>query len=371
MAESSSIEWCDSTFNPWIGCTKVGPGCDHCYAETSTPARALGVSWGPKHERHRTGTSNWAQPHRWERDHVAFAAQHGRRRRVFCASLADVFDNAAPADWRADLFELIARTPHLDWLLVTKRIGNVASMLKEVQQALWLRGTGTTWPLPNVWLGITVVNQAEVDRDVPKLIDASAQIRFLSIEPLLGPVRVLHHLMQGEQPGLCRACGQGHGFTRCNAYGAISPLRAPRCVGDAGCKSFERMNFAIDWVIAGGESGPAARPVHPAWLRSLRDQCGSAGVPFFFKQWGEWAPGRVEPGSDLGAEMRRGRTVFVHRDGSAPDGHGHQGDALMRRVGKAVAGRRLDGKLLEAWPRAAAWGSMSGAVSVPVREVAA
>lgn len=118
MADTSKIEWTDSTFNPWIGCTKVSPACDHCYAEVSTPARALAVAWGPKAERRRTSPQNWALPLRWEREHESFEAEHGRRRRVFCASLADVFDNQVSPSWRADLFQ-----PNLDWRLAPGILG--------------------------------------------------------------------------------------------------------------------------------------------------------------------------------------------------------------------------------------------------------
>jgi hypothetical protein len=121
MSENSKIEWTDHTFNPWIGRTKVRPACDHCYAERSTPSHTLGVEWGTHAESRRTSAPNWALPKRWNAQADAFRAQHGRRQRVFCASLADVFDNQVPANWRADLFELIHATPNLDWLLLTKR----------------------------------------------------------------------------------------------------------------------------------------------------------------------------------------------------------------------------------------------------------
>ena len=226
MAEMTGIAWTDSTFNPWIGCTKVGPGCDNCYAEALMDKRWHRVKWGAGRERQRTSASNWAAPLHWEKHHEAFALAHGRRRRVFCASLADVFDNEAPEAWRADLFALIEQTPHLDWLLLTKRIGNVRAM-------------APAGGLPaNVWLGATMVNQAEYDRDVCKLLAVEASVRFLSVEPMVGPIRGGLDL---------------HG---------------------------------LDWVIAGGESGPKARPIRREWVDLLREQCDRCGVAFFFKQWG-------------------------------------------------------------------------------------
>ena len=226
MAEKTGISWTDSTFNPWIGCTKVGPGCDNCYAEALMDKRWHKVQWGAGQQRQRTSAANWKQPLAWERGWQDFKTLHGRRQRVFCASLADVFDNAVPAEWRADLFALIAATPHLDWLLLTKRIGNVASM-------------APAGGLPaNVWLGATVVNQEEFDRDAHKLLAVPASVRFLSVEPMLGPIR-----------------------------GAPS-------IG------------AFDWVIVGGESGHGARTINPEWVASMADQCAWYSVPFFFKQWG-------------------------------------------------------------------------------------
>lgn len=226
MAEKTGIAWTDSTFNPWIGCTKVGPGCDHCYAEALMDKRWHKVTWGSGQPRQRTSAANWRQPLLWEKEHEAFALMHGRRRRVFCASLADVFDNEAPPQWRGELWQLVKATPHLDWLILTKRVGNV-------------RGMAPADGLPaNVWLGATVVNQDEYDRDAHKLLAVPASVRFLSVEPMLGPIR-----------------------------GAPS-------MG------------AFDWVIVGGESGHGARQIEREWIDSLRDQCAWYSVPFFFKQWG-------------------------------------------------------------------------------------
>ncbi|WP_143292922.1 DUF5131 family protein, partial [Burkholderia pseudomallei] len=176
MSENSKIEWCDHTFNPWEGCQKVGPGCDHCYAEARNARFSGGtaVNWGPGAPQRRTSPANWRKPMKWNRD-GAFYAIHGHRQRVFCASLADVFDNTVDPAWRADLFRLIADTPNLDWLLLTKRIGNVAAMLREI---------GIDRLPDNVWIGATIVNQEEADRDIPKLLAVPARVRFLSMEPL-------------------------------------------------------------------------------------------------------------------------------------------------------------------------------------------
>lgn len=324
MAENSKIEWTHHTFNPWIGCQKVGPGCDHCYAETFDK-RFGGTRWGAHADRTRTSAANWRKPLAWDRA----AAKAGERHRVFCASLADVFDNHASVmpEWRADLFGLIRATPNLDWMLLTKRPGNIAKMLP----ADW--GAG----YPNVWLGCTVVNQAEADRDIPKLLEVPARVRFLSMEPLLGPIDIIRPDLGGQFCGAKCA-------TRCQAW------------GDEECP--QHMSPAIDLVIVGGESGPNARPMHPDWARSLRDQCNAADVAFHFKQWGEWevALDRDRDDPDWRANystnyIDMGKSKWLNLAG----GSGFHGErfCVMRRIGKASAGRMLDGRTWDQMPEAA------------------
>lgn len=305
MADTTAIEWCDSTFNPWIGCTKVSPACDDCYAARSTPARTLGIQWGPHAERRRTAPSTWKQPKAWERQHADFFAQHGRRRRVFCASLADVFDNQVPVQWRMDLFSLIAETPHLDWLILTKRIGNVMPLSSGDSLMFDMLGR-------NVWLGATVCNQAEADRDIPKLLAVPARVRFLSIEPMLEFIEL----------GL-----------RCENW-SDDVVMDPETGAYECCRACDHtgMGNAIDWVICGGESGQHARPMRADWARDLRDQCRRAEVAFLFKQWGEWLPA----GQD-GAPDRDMQEV-------------NASDAPLR-VGKAAAGRLLDGRTHDEFPQ--------------------
>lgn len=329
MSENSKIEWCDHTFNPWEGCQKVGPGCDHCYAEARNARFGGGsaINWGPGATRRRTSPSNWRKPLAWNAAHDEFFAAHGRRQRVFCASLADVFDNAVSVQWRYDLLRLIMNTPNLDWLLLTKRIGNAEAMLEQAMRALTVGREG--WRdnyLPNIWLGATIVNQEEADRDVPKLLAVLARVRFLSMEPLLGAV----DLRLESRNDVARWDGMGRDL----------PLRR------------------IDWVIAGGESGPYARLMHPEWPRALRDQCSKAGVPFLFKQHGEWAPGS----GDFGAG--RFRTAAIALDGRVvgggydaaeypPDASSVDGWAMVHRAGKQAAGRLLDGRTHDEFPRGA------------------
>lgn len=252
MSANTKIEWADHTFNPWIGCTKVGPGCDHCYAEADFDKRRHVVQWGAGQERKRTTPSTWAQPIKWN----AEAARLGIRYRVFCASLADVFDNAVPTEWRGTLWRLINATPHLDWLLLTKRIGNVTTMMYDPED-----------PQPNVWIGATITSQEEADRDIPKLLAVPAAKRFLSMEPLLGPVDLTDVPMPESGHGL-------HEFSPIITGNALHrPARYPRLP-------------VIDWVIVGGEIGPHARPMDVSWARSIVQQCKAAGVPVLVKQLG-------------------------------------------------------------------------------------
>lgn len=260
MGENTKIEWCDHTWNPWTGCQKISPACDNCYAEGWAKRSGL-VKWGPGEDRRITSESYWKQPMKWNR----IAERDGVRRKVFCASLADVFDNAVIGQWRADLFALITVTPHLDWLLLTKRPQNITKMLPTA----WADG----WP--NVWLGTTVENQAEADRRIPHLLKVPAAKRFLSCEPLLGPV-VLTNLRGEDHQGTCYR----------NVLNGVT--WHPGCGSDS--STTWRGAPRIDWVIAGGESGPNARSMHIEWARSLRDQCAASGVPFFFKQMTKKAP---------------------------------------------------------------------------------
>ena len=327
MSENSKIEWCDHTFNPWIGCQAVSPGCKNCYAE----------DWAKRYGRdfsERTRTKTWAQPLRWNAAHAEFFAEHGRRQRVFCASLADVFDNAIDPTWRRDLFDLIDQTPNLDWILLTKRIGNVMSMVSQTAQYQFDLECLQNPRMPeNVWIGATIVNQAEADRDIPKLLDVPARVRFLSMEPLLGPVDLTRIDIDGHRE--------------------IYPLNGTRdCEDEDGHRTPDIP--ALDWIIVGGESGRDARPMHPDWARDLRDQCAAAGVPFLFKQWGEWAPGE-----NCGGPMKRTERVadwwndeweFSTLTPGSAEGMHFDDEPVVYRCGKKVAGRMLDGVTHDGFP---------------------
>jgi protein gp37 len=307
MAANSSIEWTDHTFNPWIGCTKVSPGCAHCYAETLMDTRYGRVRWGKGQPRSRTSEANWKLPLRWN---AACAATFNRnpRPRVFCASLADWLDDEVPIEWLVDLLNLIRATPNLDWQLLTKRPENwrerMMACLNFGHSPLAYDWFLRNEPPANVWIGTTVEDQTRADLRIPELLKIPARVRFLSCEPLLGSVDL--------------------------------------AFGDPKWRTAESYHAEIHWVICGGESGPDARPMHPTWVNRIKTQCYGAGVPFLFKQWGEHS-----------AEFRVGTEVVLStlaRNQSIAVGDGKTNHVLFTRVGKHAAGRLLNGVEHNAFP---------------------
>ena len=275
MGFKSKREWTDHTFNGWIGCTKVSPGCDHCYAERDFDKRRKVVEWGPGNPRKRTSEKNWRNPIKWNR----MAEEQGTRFRAFGGSLMDWADAEVPKEWRADLWKLIAETPHLDWLMLTKRHSLIMNSLPE------------DWGddgYPNVWMGVSVEDQKWTDQRLPYLVKIPAAVRWLSCEPLLGPI------------------------------------------------DFSAYAKDIHWIVGGGESGPESRPMLSPWIRSLRDQCSEAEIPFLMKQWGEFAPYNEKH----------------------PDWNGHNRHSFlvnaepvdMMRIGKKAAGREIDGQTWTQFP---------------------
>ncbi len=270
MANNSTIEWTDHTFNPWWGCVKVSHACKHCYAQTFDH-RLGGAHWGARSPRRFFGEQHWGAPLRWQIQ----AQRQGVRKKVFCASMADVFERRGDLNpHRERLWGLIEQTPDLDWLLLTKRPQNIGTY------APWK----TRWPR-NVWLGTTVENQKWANQRIPLLLKFPATIRFLSCEPLLGAVD-------------------------------LSPW-----IADLG------------WVIAGGESGHQARPTNPLWLKSLATLCQTTATPFHFKQWGHWAPAAT-------ARLAGRKNPRRHDTGAE----------TLLAVGKAAAGRELDGRYWDQAP---------------------
>jgi protein gp37 len=304
VADNSAIEWTDATWNPVTGCTKVSPGCDHCYAERIVErfkGKGAFEEIALNRERLRAPLS-WRKP-----------------RRVFVNSMSDLFHDAVPDDYIASVFTVMSATPQHTYQVLTKRHARMRSFIGRLgwrttttdERRAGIRGSqayllptvevnaklGPVAPLPNVWLGVSVEDQKRADLRVPALLATPAAVRFLSCEPLLGPVDLRH------------------------------------------CDGLDAVDY-LDWVIVGGESGPGARPMHPDWARSLRRQCAVGEIPFFFKQWGEWAPngswgiGNINPRERLVGEPN----AFRHRE-------------VIERMGKHRAGRELDGRTWDEYPQ--------------------
>lgn len=347
MSDKTGIEWTDATWNPVTGCTKVSPGCDHCYAET-VAHRFDGTKAYPNGFQVTLRPERLDQPLRWRRP-----------RRIFVNSMADLFHDDVPDEYIGSVFDVMARAEHHTFQILTKRHARMRSLLRKWEHqgadsvargelhpnyghAAWRRHdklwcTPFKWPLPNVWLGVSTEDQRWADIRIPALLDTPAAVRFISAEPLLGPINL----------------------DNCDGYQAVTWEPDPTLT-------------YLDWVITGGESGPGARPAHPQWFRSLRDQCQEAGVAYLHKQHGEWIedvteyPANPECGIhesyrvlNVPSDANSGKRCALHLSGGTaltPDNKfnpfraGHGGWTAMRRVGKKVAGRELDGQTWDQYP---------------------
>lgn len=325
MGDKTGIEWTDATWNPVTGCDKVSPGCDHCYAET------FAERWrGTRGHYFETGFDVQPRP-----DKLALPLRWTKPRKVFVNSMSDLFHDRVPDEYIARVFAVMALAEQHTFQLLTKRHGRMKSLLRgrPFQQQVWEawstldtpKGCPTLeyaeypdWPLPNVWLGVSAEDQKRADLRIPALLDTPAAVRFVSAEPLLGPID-----LHADPIGKDSVFWIGH----------------------------------LDWVIVGGESGPSARPMHPDWARSLRDQCIGAGVPFLFKQWGDWVPERLglHGCNAPAAFLSTGGQVRLLVDGKpAHAPFAPAGDMTIRRVGKKRAGRELDGRTWDQYPEVVA-----------------
>jgi protein gp37 len=324
MGEKTGIEWTDATWNPTTGCDRVSPGCDHCYAMSLAPRlKAMGskhyqTDGDPKTSGPGFGVGMHEdaldKPLRWTRP-----------KRTFVNSMSDLFHDEISTEFIAEVFAVMAMAQQHTFQVLTKRHGRMRSLLNNVAfcdavvDAVTERGHfgGVVWPLRNVWLGVSVENQQWANIRIPALRETPAVVRFLSMEPLLGPVCLdAFHSKDGHAPGTDNAC--------------------------------ELWPDDIDWVIVGGESGPGARPMHPDWARSLRDQCITAEVPFLFKQWGEWSPNLDSlPDMPFAAVSHAGRLIRLGDETQLVEAFGA---APIARVGKKTAGRELDGRTWDEYP---------------------
>jgi protein gp37 len=386
MGAKTGIEWTDATWNPLRGCSRVSEGCRNCYAEkvayrfsgAGRPYEGLAVlrnghaSWTGKVEfveKHLPDPLKWGpvRIHEPKCGKTVLGSQAActcidknadRSRRIFVNSMSDLFHDGVPDEWIDRIFAVMALCPQHTFQVLTKRPERmldyltyhyravspgpreaVFSVVQEMpgydsEHPKWLRiacaaSSALYKPLPNVWLGVSVENQPAADERIPILLDTPAAVRFLSCEPLLGPVD-LRNLRAGTYNGI-----DGIDYEDITAPGSAA-------------------RPGIDWVICGGESGPGARPMHPDWARSLRNQCRNASVPFFFKQWGEW-----EPSFDFRKQFEgvAPTTPVMHLSADGHIGHsladmeGHPRQGLMVRTGKHRAGALLDGREWKQFPQ--------------------
>lgn len=304
MSQRSNIEWTEATWNPVVGCTKVSPGCKNCYAEklhnqrhkALLEGKDLPAQYAEPFEKLATMPERLDAPLHWRKP-----------RRIFVNSMSDLFHEDVPFEFIARVFGHMHSANWHTYQILTKRAARMREFV-EWYRTTWLKGFESAWPKEygHVWLGVSVEDQQRADERVPELLRTPAAVRFLSAEPLLGGVLFSQALRKLD--GTCNR---------------------------------------IDWVICGGESGPGARPMHPDWARGLRDQCEAAGVPFFFKQWGEWVPTDDRPWGEEAAGVKDTTRHCWVSNGESPSLSHHQ---RMARVGKKAAGRLLDGVLHDAYP---------------------
>ncbi len=318
MSDKTGIEWTDATWNPVTGCTEVSPGCDNCYAKTLA-------------ERFR-GTPGHYFEHGFEvqlrEDKLALPHRWTKPRRIFVNSMSDLFHDAIPEYYIAHIFAIMATAPQHTFQVLTKRHARMRSLISSPDflslVSDYIAAPGWTWPLPNVWLGVSTEDQQWADIRIPALLETPAAVRFISAEPLLGPIDL------ANVGGRNVVTGEGNRV-------AFTTVRSPR-------ETHIITPTCIAWVIVGGESGRGARPMNPNWVLDLRDQCRTARIPFLFKQWGEYQHlGFVREDTGIGPLGPGELLLEANAHGFVP---------LMRRVGKKQAGRMLGGRTWDEYPEA-------------------
>jgi protein gp37 len=358
MADHSKIEWTDATWNPLRGCSRVSEGCRHCYAER-VAARFSGPGMPYEGLIHQS-TMGWNGQVRLLPELLRQPWDWVKPRRIFVNSMSDLFHEQVPFEFIAAVFWIMSVTTRHTYQVLTKRpermvaffdwlktydpdgireewdelfgewldtaIGEASETIPEIKALEWKPATGRRggydncgplWPYENVWLGVSVEDQKAADERIPLLLECPAAVHWLSCEPLLGPID-----LERPRPG----------------------PDLPQDAGTSICQPW-LIQSGIDWVVVGGESGPGARPMHPDWARSLRDQCASASVPLFFKQWGEWSP------IESWEPWDRTPQTAIQLDGNRmPDEDWHASGHRFKRIGKRLAGRLLDGVEHNAFP---------------------
>lgn len=386
MADNTKIEWADRTWNPLLGCAKVSPGCDNCYAIKTAHLRAGNPN--PKVAdafegltRYRQGRLDWTGRINLLDDRLTQPMTWKKPSKIFVNSQSDLFHSDVPDSFIAQVFAVMAATPRHTYQILTKRHARMRTLLNDQVFRAAVRAKmpdgqrpepgHMAWPLNNVWMGVSVEDQKRAELRIPALLDTPAAVRWLSCEPLLGPVDL-------DRPR-CQHHDRDEIFTD-----AAGIEWCGDCVADGGTGELsyghwlDPYNDGIAWVVVGGESGSNARPMHPDWARALRDQCAERGVPFFFKQWGEYRPVPILEAPEMsgGRAIEHPRwgglcSIQIHEPG--PSGTMRNGSwrpmvpgdrtrgglvmldekVMACKVGKTRAGRELDGRTWDEFPTVA------------------
>lgn len=353
----SKIEWTEFSWNPIFGCTKISSGCKNCYAERT--ARRL-AHMGQSNYKMVVQDGRWNNCVVWDPSLLERPLHWRKPRRIFVCSMSDLFHEDVPLDFQIEVFDTIQKCQRHIFMVLTKRPENMLEFFGGSS------GAGLNCaPLPNVWLGVSCSNQADADKNIPILLQIPAAVHYVSFEPLLEGIDLIGknksrmgkkgYLPNYLKPFFCKECGR---------HLTTPPSTVTQMCGYCGGNSFV-MRKTIDWVIVGGESGPGARPMHPQWVRDIRDDCVKAGVPFFFKQWGEWEEATHENAERHGYIVLNGRQglllpynakryIYLNFDGTDYQDNPQPGSTAMARVGKKMAGRILDGRIWDEMPDGAA-----------------
>lgn len=358
----SNIEWTDETWNVTTGCTRVSAGCDNCYAVAMTK-RLAGIEFTKEKY---SGLVNEGKGHfngriKLHEDELEKPLSWRKPRMVFVNSMSDLFHPNVPWDFVEKVFGIMAKAKDHTFQILTKRPDRMAHYINNLFPEKYMcdtdeRRLGTQifkwgeefeWPLKNVWLGTSVEHQEAADERIPHLLQCPAAVRFLSCEPLLGEVNIVPFI--GHNSYHCE-CGWHNTEMDLHISGYVSETKSPRSAICKNCGEGADIYRAVDWVIAGGESGHNARPMHPDWVRSLRDQCNGARVAFFFKQWGSWIPTcqmedagiSLHDRDDIHEEILYNTGEVLKEDGS--NWNDKKKSKIVGKVGKKKAGRLLDGR---------------------------
>lgn len=380
MADHTHIEWTDATWNPITGCSVISPGCTNCYAMRLAGTRLKDHPSRRGLTQHTKAGPVWTGEVRFNEGWLDQPLRWKKPRRIFVCAHGDLFHEDVPDAWIDQVFARMALSRRHTYQVLTKRAARMRAYLTEAGPRVWAIATRNPvlstpgmqwnglehWPLPNVWLGVSAEDQPRADERIPELLATPAAVRWVSIEPMVGPVDLRPWLSEDDG---CESCddGEGLGRNRCSYDNIPREEQCPRMRAvfthpegppdaDGIPAWIARQRVTLDWIVLGGESGPAARPIRAAWAREVRDACAAAGVPFFFKQWGAWLPFPIQSncvhGDGAGGLAVRtdGKTYRGRQVQTWTDTGDHRVAEVAARLGGKASGRLLDGVLHDTMP---------------------